>query len=412
MFDNVLLESFPTSKTETIEELAARAAESGEIAHAVAILATGYENGGDANLLDQAYTLLLSTDVSRRMLNKAAEALGGQQSRAILENSRTCRRFEFLDDLVPQFETFLASRARSTREPSSSLLLLAEKRLAEGASGAEVLAALPRSDKFQARADLIRARIQVSSGDGTSADALLKSILEKGEQETSAASMLADLSRITGNEAEAANFYQRSMIARFSAVSPNNVPAGQVQVVSTLLGSMDVFICSAGFVVVRKKPGLIGVTMAGSDPYTLMQSRRYRQLSEMRLLLERVIGVEKVISYFRTKFMLRKTCQPEQRAELNRESDSAPFRFAKTESDVGECGRGAGSVLHANRYSSPPSRKLRRAIYQVVLPVITMLRRFILYYWLKAEKIPGEQITKEASKIFEIANAMDTEQMK
>lgn len=40
---------------------------------------------------------------------------------------------------------------------------------------------------------------------------------------------------------------------------------------------------------------------------------------------------------------------------------------------------------------------------------MTMLRRFILHYWLKAEKIPGEQITKEAFKIFEIANAMDVE---
>lgn len=59
------------------EELAARAAESGEIAHAVTLLTKGYENGGSAHLLDQAYTLLLSGDVSRRMLKKAAEALGG-----------------------------------------------------------------------------------------------------------------------------------------------------------------------------------------------------------------------------------------------------------------------------------------------------------------------------------------------
>lgn len=161
--------------------------------------------------------------------------------------------------------------------------------------------------------------------------------------------MLANFSRSAGDEAEAADFHQRSLIALFSAISPHNVPAGQVQVVSTLFGSLDVFICSAGFVVVRKKPGLIGVTMAGPDPYTLMQSRRYRQLQEMRLWLERFVGVERVIAYFRRKLMLKKAHQP----ELNREGDGAPVRVAGTDSDVAEYGRRVASVLHPERLASP-----------------------------------------------------------
>ncbi|MEM1045375.1 MAG: hypothetical protein AAGL24_04455 [Pseudomonadota bacterium] len=145
----------------------------GNFLGAIAILTTGYEQGGPSDLLVRAYTYLQYLLASRNMLRRANALFGGVQSLNSLD--RFADRYDdaTLDRLEIELNAYVLSRRGQDREPSDALLHLAKIRFAAGASVDDVLSALPEAEEFSRQVHRLALRIHLKDGDISRAESLL-----------------------------------------------------------------------------------------------------------------------------------------------------------------------------------------------------------------------------------------------
>ncbi|MEM8704196.1 MAG: hypothetical protein AAGF82_20420, partial [Pseudomonadota bacterium] len=213
MFNDLLARSPGLSDDEPPMAAAEAACRQGNFLGAIAILTTGYEQGGPSNLLVRAYTYLQYLLASRNMLRCANASFGSGQTLNSLDSFAGRYDDATLDRLEPELNAYVLSRRGEDREPSDALLHLAQIRLAAGASVATVLAALPEAAEFRHQARRLALRVHLKDGDISHAETLLGEPVEALDPGVEELRALGRASVANGRYRAAAKYYNAALTA-------------------------------------------------------------------------------------------------------------------------------------------------------------------------------------------------------
>ena len=420
MLEDLLPENFDSLSVDELEGAARQATKTGNFARASAMLAKGYEQGGPVAFMDQAYTYAHYLIISRRMLRRSVEALEWSHGDSITENFSMLQSDAIIDRLIAYFEKTFPTLKGDAREPSGSMLLMAEMKAADGGTMDEIRPFLPQSQAISERARLVEAQCLLNQGDRSGAIDLLGDPAAGTPAHALALRAAADVARLEGRNKDAADLYNKGLFAALAPISSQSLGKGQLSLVSTIMDEFDVYAHSDGIFVVHKQPKLVGVTMIGNSILQVMRTPGYRQWTVIKRILGRFVDINRI-----TALMAPRT-ETEQKTGLGigtillqrvyraydrfmRNSAFGAYRPALKTFAMGICRPVATIGNWLFRLVQPVLSRIR-ALFPGKRRITSVLGRtayrLILLKWIKAEEVPVEQRTTDPQEIFKIIIAL------
>lgn len=414
MLNNLLPANIQTHRIDELDKVAKQATRTGDFGQAAAILANGYDRGGPTVFMDQAYTYAHFLIISRRMVRHGIESLKWERSDEILENFSSLYDDDLVDQLKSEFATNLKTRRGTKREPSGAMLLEAELRLADGEAARSIIETLPRSESVLARAETLAAQAHCAEGNRDMARTALDRALAAAPRNQTALAMKGEGARATGDLEGAADCFDKSLRAVFAPVPEGKIPAGELHYRSTVLNRFEIYAFSGGFFVVKKRPGLIGVTMVGRNILQVMETRGYRQWTAAKTVLSRFLPLKRIRGFLFP-------------VSGGNEQDAGHTGFLKILYRLYDrlmVALGADAIRPAVKatalaiypYAAPflsiikylllllksPARVVKHCLRKVA----SMIYQLVLISWLKAQEVPQQQRVDDADDIFAVVNRM------
>lgn len=420
MLNDLLPEKFHALRVDDLNEVARQATKTGDFAQAAAILANGYERGGPPVFMDQAYTYAHYLIISRRMIRRGVAALQWVRGKDILENFSSLHADDLIDRLTPEFAATFKTRQGMKREPSGAMLLQAELRLADGEAAQQIVDTLPHSRSVFTRAQIVTAQAYHAESNPIMAGQALERVLDTEPRNQTALEMAGKLALENGDLDKAADCFDKNLRAIFAPVPEGKIPVGEIHYRSTVLNRFEIYAYCDGYFVIKKQPGLIGVTMVGRNILQVMETRGYRQWSALKRVLSRFIPIN------RLKALLSPANSDDEIGKVT----TGIFQHLYRIYDRMMVLIGADSIR-------PYIKRIGFAVYPFAAPILSIikflllslksplrvLKRFlrvvasaafqlVLISWLKAQEVPHQQQVEDADDIFAVVNRMLEEEEK
>lgn len=414
MLNNLLPENIHTLRVDDLDKLARQATKTGDFAQAAAILAEGYDRGAPAVFMDQAYTYAHYLIISRRMVRHGVEALKWDRGEDILKNFSSLYDDALIDQLRSEFSAKLETLRGTKREPSGAMLLEAELRLADGEAAGAIIDTLPQSESVFARSETLAAQAYCTQGNREMVQYALNRALAAAPRNQAALIMKGTLAREDGDLEQAADYFDKNLRAIFAPVPEGKIPDGELHYRSTVLNRFDVYAYSSGFFVIKKQPGLIGVTMIGKNILQVMETRGYRQWTAMKPVLARFLPLKRI----------RGLLFPVYGDDDQQGGQTGIMRFLYPLYDRAMMAIGADAIR-------PYIKRVVRTLYPYFAPLFTVIKyllltlksplrvvkrflrrvagfiyRLIMISWLKAQEVPRQQKIDDADDIYVVVNRM------
>jgi len=414
MLNDLLPENINTIRLDDLDKIARQATKTGDFAQAAAILANGYDRGGPAILMDQAYTYAHYLIISRRMLRHGVDMLKWERGKEILENYSSLYDDELVDQLTSEFSTNLKTWRGTKREPSGAMLLEAELRLANGEDTQSVIDTLPQSESIHARANALAAQAYYSADEPELARPAFNRALAAAPRNQTALSVKGKCALQDGDLELAAENFDKNLRAVFAPVPEGKIPAGELHYRSTVLNRFDIYAYSGGFFVVKKRPGLIGVTMVGRNILQVMETRGYRQWIAVKSVLSRFLPLKKI----------RGLLFPVDGGDDQGVGHTGLVGILYRIYDRVIVALGADAIR-------PDVKNAALAVYPYIAPLLTIIKyllltlrsplrvvksvlrkvaaiiyQIVLISWLKAQEVPQQQRVDDADDIYAVVNRM------
>jgi len=414
MLNDLLPENIDTVRIDDLDKTARQATKTGDFAQAAAILANGYERGGPPVLMDQAYTYAHYLIISRRMLRHGVDALKWEREKEILENFSSLYGDDLLDQLTSEFSANLKTWQGTKREPSGAMLLEAELRLANGEAAQSIVNTLPQSESILARAEAFAAQAYYAQGETDLARLAYDRALAAAPRNQTALALKGKCALQEGDLELAAEYFDKNLRAVFAPVPEGKIPVGELHFRSTVLNRFDIYAYSDGFFVVKKRPGLIGVTMVGRNILQVMETRGYRQW----------IVVKSVLSHFLPLKKIRGLLFPVDGGQDQGTGHTGLVRILYRIYDRSMVALGADGIR-------PYIKAAALTIYPYIAPLLTIIKsllltlkfplrvvkrilrrvaatiyQVVLISWLKAQEVPQQQRVDDADDIYAVVNRM------
>lgn len=414
MLNNLLPENIHSLRVDDLDSVARQTTKTGDFAQAAAILADGYCRGGPTVFMDQAYTYAHYLITSRRMIRHGVNALKWEGGEEILKNFSSLYHDDLVDQLTSEFSTHLKTWRGTKREPSGAMLLEAELRLANGEAVQSVIDTLPQSEAIYARTEALAAQAYYAAGEPELAQTAFNRALAAAPRNQTALAIKGKRAQEDGDLELAAECFDKNLRAIFAPVPEGKIPAGELHYRSTVLNRFDIYAYSGGFFVVKKRPGLIGVTMVGRNILQVMETRGYRQWTAVRSVLSRFLPLKKI----------RGLLFPVDGGDDQGAGHTGAMRILYRVYDRLMVALGADAIR-------PDVKNAALAIYPYIAPLLTIIKyllltlrsplrvvkrvlrktasiiyQIVLISWLKAQEVPQQQRVDDADDIYAVVNRM------